>query len=129
MSDDALVERGAAFENRRAEIEAELARLQPALMAAAERQKKSALKLGINTGLGIAGIALAPPTFGLSLLVTVGSSVMVVWDAIDMGADYFASRPNRQRLRELRREVSEIADELAAIDLALNTRYSRGTRR
>ena len=42
-----------------------------------------------HIAMGIAGIALASPTFGLSLLVTVGSGVMLLWDGIDVSVDYF----------------------------------------
>jgi hypothetical protein len=72
----------------------------------ARRQRRSALKLAINIGLGAAGIALAPPTVGWSLLVTAGSAFMLVWDSIDTRKDYVSNRPSRQRLRELRLETS-----------------------
>src|SRR5260370_34880898 len=85
IGDDALVDFGADCESRLAEIEAELGRLRPEVVAAARGLRRSAAKLGVNIALGIAGIALAPPPFGVSLLVTGGTSVMLVWGGIDMG--------------------------------------------
>jgi hypothetical protein len=75
ISDDALIDLGADCESRLAEIEAELGRLRPEVLAAARGLRRSTAKLGANITLGIAGIALALPTFGLSLLVTVGTGV------------------------------------------------------
>jgi hypothetical protein len=62
MSDDELVDLGAEDENGLAQIEAELSGLSPTSRGLA----KSALKFGINTALGVAGIVLAPPTGGLA---------------------------------------------------------------
>jgi hypothetical protein len=117
-SDDELIDLGAEYENRLAQIEAELSGLSPASRGLA----KSALKFGVNTVLGVAGIVLAPPTGGLSLLVTAGSAGMMIWDGIDMGRDYFS--PNRRRLRTLRSQASRVADELAAIKAILDARLS-----
>jgi len=38
-------------------------------VAAARGLRKSAAKLGVNTALGVAGIALAPPTFFASFMI------------------------------------------------------------
>jgi hypothetical protein len=65
VSDDALVDRGVDSESGLAEIEAEVSRLPPEVVAAA-RGLRSAAKLVVNIALGIAGIALAPPTFAIN---------------------------------------------------------------
>jgi hypothetical protein len=74
--------------------------------------------------LGVGGILAAPPTGGLSLILTAGSALMLVWDGTDMGIDYFGSRSNRRRLRDLRSEAAELADEPAAINAELDRRSS-----
>jgi hypothetical protein len=65
VSDDALVDRGVDSESGLAEIEAEVSRLPPEVVAAARGLRRSAAKLVVNIALGIAGIALAPPTFAM----------------------------------------------------------------
>jgi hypothetical protein len=66
VSDDALVDRGVDSESGLAEIEAEVSRLPPEVVAAARGLRRSAAKLVVNIALGIAGIALAPPTFAIN---------------------------------------------------------------
>jgi hypothetical protein len=124
VGEDDLLARGAECENRLAEINAEMVRLEPAAVVASRKMAKSAVKLGFNTGLGTAGVVLAPPTFGLSLLLTLGSGLMLIWDGFDMGSDYRESRPMRRRLRQLRDEASDLADELGEISMVLERRFS-----
>jgi len=125
MTDDALVDRGAELETRRATIAAEFALLLPNVETAGRILRKSAIKLGVNTALGIGGIVAAPLTLGWSLIITAGSGFMLVWDGLDFGRDYSRHNPHRHRLRQLRAEASAVADELAAIHAILDMR-SRG---
>jgi hypothetical protein len=124
MSDDELLDRGAACENRLEQIAAELAEMEPRLANVAPCLKRSTTKLCFNALLGVTGIALAPPTFGWSLLLTSASAAMLVWDSLDLRSDYSRDRPVRQRLRQLRREATGLADELEAINAVLDRRAS-----
>jgi hypothetical protein len=125
MSDDALIERGAECETLLQSISLEVGGLQTEISVARRRLGKPAGKLGANLAIGGLGLALAPPTLGWSLLLTIGSAVMLVWDGIDMGADYSRYRAIRRRLLELRSDATDLADELAEIHAVLDERYPR----
>ena len=122
MSDDALIERGAECETLLQRISLEVRDLQTEISVARRGLGKPAGKLAANLGIGGLGLALAPPTLGWSLLLTIGSTVMLVWDGVDMGADYSRYRAVRGRLLELRRDASDLADELAEIHAVLEER-------
>lgn len=96
--------------------------MRPAIEAERPKLKKSGIKLDINTALGIAGVAAAPLTLGWSLLVTLGSGGMILWDGIDYYRDYSRQKPIRVRLRELRDEARECSTEIEAIWEVLKSR-------
>jgi hypothetical protein len=123
-SDSALISRRAECLDRLSGIDTETAGLQREIAAAQRSLPKSAAKLGVNAGLGVLGIVLSPPTLGLSLLVTVGSGGMLLWDGYDISFDYFKRRQLLRKLRHLRAEQSSLAAEGAAITATLNARQS-----
>ena len=123
MSDDALINRGAECENRLAQIAAEAARLRPAVDESGQALRRPAVKLALNAGIGLAGIAAAFPTAGWSLLVTDGSAGMLLWDGIDFGRDLSRNRALRQPLRALRNEAARLERELREINAVLDERY------
>jgi hypothetical protein len=59
------------------------------------------------------------------LILTFGCTGMIVWDGIDYVNDYVGYFPDRQRLRELRLDAADLADEMATIHAVLETRYRR----
>lgn len=125
MSDDALIERGAECELALEAIARELHGLQGEVYETERRLRKPVAKFAANLAIGGLGLALAPPTFGWSLLLTVGSTVMLLWDSADMTFDYSRYRAIRRHLRDLRVAATEYADELAEIAAILEERYPR----
>jgi hypothetical protein len=123
LDDDDLLGIGAELESRLLAIQTELESLEPDVLAERRRIRKSGIKLGINALLGLAGVGIAPVTFGWSLILTFGCTGMVVWDGIDYVNDYVGHGPERRRLRELRLAAKDLADELGTIHAVLETRY------
>jgi hypothetical protein len=94
LSDDDLVETGAALETVLADLTVGWRDVATEVDAEWPKTRKSAIKLGVNTTLALAGVAAAPVTFGLSLLLTVGSVGMIVWDGVDFARDLAGHRSN-----------------------------------
>lgn len=116
LSDDQLVERGAALETERAEIHAELTRLRQGDSAA--RLLKPGVKLGINGALSVAGLALAPLTLNLSLGLTIIGMGMSVWDGLGFvkeAAEPFRAGYQARRLRRRGRDIDAALQEIEAI--------------
>lgn len=126
LNDDQLLEFGAALEIELSEVKSEYGALFGTVDAERRKIRRSAVKLMLNTALGLGGIVAAPVTLGLSLVFTVGGILMVLWDGIDQARDHSRHRANCQRLRALRISSSKIADRLQNIETALDVR-SRGT--
>jgi capsid protein len=66
LSDDDLVETGAALETVLADLTVGWRDVATEVDAEWPKTRKSAIKLGVNTTLALAGVAAAPVTFGLS---------------------------------------------------------------
>lgn len=122
LSDDLLIDLGAQLENDLNEV-----RLKPDILVEQLQTKQTGLlkpgvKLSLNTAIGIAGIALAPITLNISLILSIFSGVITVSDAFDFSDDLNRYRTDRGKIRRLRRLQSEIDRQLRDIELVLGQR-------
>jgi len=124
LSNDQLIALGAKLETELAlvrrefgSIVEEVARRQPALI-------KPGAKLGINAGVAVGGLALAPFTLSLSLALTVIGIGMTVWDGVEYGRDAAGFLQLRLRARRCRIRAAEIEAELRDIIALLNQRLA-----
>ena len=65
---------------------------------------------------------MAPFDFGLSLIVTVASSGLTLWQSVKFVKKANKYETSRQRMRTLRIEESDIEDKLKAINAEINRR-------
>lgn len=122
LSNDALVDLGAQLETELANAKNRLATHVEQLEDRQKRLTKPGLKLAVNAAVGIAGVSLAPVTFGWSLLLTALGSAVTISDAIDFSGDVARIHAVRREIENLRRLLSEIVSELEDIDALLTRR-------
>jgi hypothetical protein len=121
LNNDELIDLGAQLERAISEIQSELLKLADAPEARI-RLVKPGVKLGINAGVGVAGLALAPLSFGLSLGVAVIGIGMTLWDGIEFGRDVTQLIQMRRHIRRLRGQVLEAERQLRDIEALLTQR-------
>lgn len=122
LSDDALLERGVILEQRLGEL---LAAADAVNTSAAPRKRelrRAAIKLGINGVVLAAGIAVAPVTLGLSLVLTVVSTGMLVWDGADFARGLAEQQHGGLDLADIGAQVLEVERELDLIARELDHR-------
>lgn len=106
LSDADLLSFGANLESELLDLEPDLERLQASLGLQRSEFRRTAGKLLVSLGLGVGGVFAAPLTVGLSLLLTIGTTLLLVWDAIELLG----------RLRDLRSEARQAATLSAEIE-------------
>jgi len=115
LTDDQLIEIGAALELRHAALSVDVAAASAGISQERRKLRIAGGKLGINAMLAAAGIAAAPLTFGVSLLLSVGSIGMLVWDGVEFAHLYATHRTKRLACRSARVDSAAVESELALL--------------
>lgn len=120
LTSDQLIDLGAELENQLDELNEEL--LADTGKAKSEALVKPGIKLGINTGLCAAGLALGPISLNLSFSLTTIGAAMTIWDAVDLSRVASLALRARLRNRRLRQRIAVIRTQLREIEATITSR-------
>ena len=126
LSDDTLIATGADLETRRFQLSTAIQETLATTGPDTRKLRIAGLKLPINATFGLLGVAGAPVTLGLSLLLTLGGAIMLAWDGVDFARELSTLRAARRRHGLLRAQIIELDTALAVLTTELDRR-TRGS--